>query len=120
MIDKFREERLGEAESRASALVSLIDALGADATAEDIERASLVPLLPAAAQAAFNVAVLALMQMDTLAAILAGSCSEERIEMLANFVWPMSAAPKARARRPRRRGPGVQRRSLRGEQPGQR
>jgi hypothetical protein len=76
VIDKFRGERLDAARVRASALVSLMDALvGVDVGVEDIQRADLFQLSPAGVQATLNVAYMALMQMDTLAAILAGACS---------------------------------------------
>jgi hypothetical protein len=106
VINKFRAERLECARSRGSALVALIDTLGVDVDAEAIQRAALIALSPAGVQATFNVAVLALIQMDTLAAILAGCCDEGRIAMLANMSWPEST-PKVRPRRPRRSRPAA-------------
>jgi hypothetical protein len=98
--DKFREEWAGDgARARAGDLVAMMDALGTAVDAEDIERAALVPLSPEAVQAVFNLGCLALMNMDTITAILAGCCSEERIAMFANLGLVVSA-PKAPARRP--------------------
>jgi hypothetical protein len=95
--------QLDEARARAGDLIAMIDALGADVGVEDIQRAALIELTPAATQAVFNLGCLTLTNMDCMAAILSGCCSEERISMFANFFRPMpESAPKALARRPRR------------------
>jgi len=82
-LDKFREEWAGdEARARAGDLIAMIDALGADVGVEDIQRAALIELTPAATQAVFNLGCLTLTNMDCMAAILSGCCSEERISRL--------------------------------------
>jgi hypothetical protein len=93
--------QLDEARARAGDLVSLLDILGEAVDADVIERAALVPLSPEAVQAVFNLGCLALMNMDTITAILAGCCSEERIAMFASL-GPVMSVPKVPARRPRR------------------
>lgn len=98
------EERIETAKVRAGDLIALIDTLGTAVDAEDIERAALVPLSPEAVQAVFTLGCLALMNLDTLTAILAGCCSEERIAMFARL-GPMMSVPKVPVRRPRRPRP---------------
>jgi hypothetical protein len=85
---------LDAARGRAAALVSLLDLLGEAVDAEVIQRAAFVPRSPEAAQAAFNLGCVVLMNMDALTAILSGSCSKERIAMFANL-W--STTPRAGA-----------------------
>jgi hypothetical protein len=102
--DKFRAERLDEARARAGDLVALLDLLGQDVTAEDIERAALVPMSPAAMAACLNLGHMVLMNLDSLAAVLNGHCPAEWIATFANVAWPMSA-PRVRPRRPRRPRP---------------
>jgi hypothetical protein len=94
------DKNVDDARVRAGALVGLIDLLGQGVVAEDIERASLVPLTDQAVQAAFNVACALLMNLDCLTAILGGCCPEERIAFFASLVPSALKAP-ARPRRPR-------------------
>jgi hypothetical protein len=93
VIDRFREERLDEARARAGDLVALLDLLGQDVTAEDIQRAALVPMSPAAMQAVLNLGHMIGMHHDALTAILAGRCPAEWIATFSNVAWPMSAPP---------------------------
>jgi hypothetical protein len=98
----INSERLEEGWVRASALVSLVDALGTSVDADDIQAAALVPLSPAGVQAALNISSMILMNMDSLAAVLAGSCPEDLLAVFANVVW---SEPRPRPRRPRRPRP---------------
>ena len=104
MIDGLLEERFDEARARAGDLVALLDLLG-HVTAEDIQRAALVPMSPAAMQAVLNLGHMIGMHHDALTAILAGRCPAEWIATFSNVAWPMSAPkprPRRRPRRPRR------------------
>ena len=109
MIGRFREERLDEARARAGDLVALLDLLGQDVTAEDIQRAALVPMSPEAVQAVLNLGHMIGMHHDALAAVLNGRCPAEWIAMFANVVWP--STPKAQPRRRPRRPTAAERRA---------
>jgi hypothetical protein len=101
VINKFRAERLECAWARCGALVQLIDARGMDVGAEDVQRAALVPLTDQAAQAAWNLAVRVLVDMDALTAVLAGYCPKDLVAMFANWPSTPKAQPRRRPRRPR-------------------
>jgi hypothetical protein len=94
------QQKLEAAKRSASSLVSVIDLLGEAVTPTDIQRAALVPLSPLAVQAVFNLACAALANLDGVAAVLAGRCPDQVLELLADFqVPPADMSPLGRRSR---------------------
>jgi len=92
------QQRFEEAKRHAATLVSLIDILGQPVDAATIQKAALVPLSPAAIQAAANLAYLAIANIEGVAAVLAGQVPADVIAHFASVPWPESTpnmAPQA-------------------------
>jgi len=99
--DRNTAERLDEARSRASTMLSLADVLEAEVGPEEIRRAALVPVSEVAERFVAKLAACARENLEAIARVLAGLGSDEGITFIMNKIDSMSLAPVRRPRRPR-------------------
>jgi hypothetical protein len=99
--DRNTAERLEEARSRASTMLSLADVLEAEVGPEEIRRAALVPVSEVAERFVAMLAACARENFEAIARVLAGLGSDEGITFIMNKLDSMSLAPVRRPRRPR-------------------
>jgi hypothetical protein len=102
MDDRNSAERLEEARSRASKMLALASALGAEVGPEEISRAALVPIPPIGEFLAALMANAALRYFEGLARIIAGLGDDRVIApFMVDEVDSTKMTPARRPRRPR-------------------